>query len=106
MSSYVHGAGGPSGVGIEVEFRFVILPVVLPAIVLPLVVWLPWIVVCVSADILSKFIDATTPATNIPNATIVTPNLKFFFMWSYTTQSFYLKISTRLISEFNMIEGI
>lgn len=68
MSSYLHGAGGPSGVGIEVEFLFVILLVVLPAIVLPLVVWLPCIVVCASADILPKFIDATTPATNIPTA--------------------------------------
>ena len=59
MSSYFHGGGGPSGVGIEVEFPFVILPVVLPAIVLPLTVWLPWIVVCASADIVPKFIDAT-----------------------------------------------
>ena len=56
MSSYFHGGGGPSGVGIEVEFPFVILAVVLPAIVLPLTVWLPWIVVCASADIVPKFI--------------------------------------------------
>ena len=48
MSSYLYGADGPSGVGIEVEFPFVILPVVgievyqlLPTTVLPLVVWLP-----------------------------------------------------------------
>jgi hypothetical protein len=72
MSIYLYGAGGPSGVGIEVEFPFVILPVVLPAIVLPLVVWLPCIAVCASADIAPKFIDATTPATNIPTATIGT----------------------------------
>jgi hypothetical protein len=58
MSSYFHGGGGPSGVGIEVEFPLVILAVVLPAIVLPLTVWLPWIVVCASADIAPKFIDA------------------------------------------------
>ena len=70
-----HGGDGPSGVGIVVEFPFVILAVVLPAIVLPLAVWLPWIAVCASADIAPKFIDATTPATNIPIATIVTPNL-------------------------------
>ncbi len=78
MSSYFHGGGGPSGVGIEVEFPFVILAVVLPAIVLPLTVWLPWIVVCASADIAPKFIDASTPATNIPTATIVTLNLNSF----------------------------
>jgi hypothetical protein len=29
----IHGGDGPSGVGIEVEFPFVILAVVLPAIV-------------------------------------------------------------------------
>src|SRR5215469_1576613 len=93
-----HGGDGPSGVGIEVEFPFVILAVVLPAIVLPLAVWLPWIAVCASADIAPKFIDATTPATNIPIATIVTPNLKLFCMWCYMMQSIYLKITTRLIS--------
>src|SRR5215469_12307704 len=81
-----HGGDGPSGVGIEVEFPFVILPVMLPAIVLLLAVWLPWIIACASADIASKFIDATTPATNIPTATIVTPNFKLFFMWCYTTK--------------------
>ena len=47
-------------------------------------------VVCATADIAPKFIDATTPATNIPTATIETPNLKLFFMLSYTTQ-FLLK---------------
>ena len=57
MSSYFHGGDEPSGVGIEVEFPFVILAVVLPAIVLPLTVWLPWIVVCASVDIAPKFID-------------------------------------------------
>jgi hypothetical protein len=36
--SYFHGGDGPSGVGIEVEFPFVILVVVFPAIVLPLTV--------------------------------------------------------------------
>jgi len=71
MSRYFHGGDGPSGVGIEVELAFVILPVVLPAIDLPLTAWLPWIVVCASADIAPKFIDATTPATNIPTVTIV-----------------------------------
>src|SRR5215469_16838365 len=81
-----HGGDGPSGVGIEVEFPFVILAVVLPVIVLPLAVWLPWIVVCASADMAPKSIDASTPATNIPIATIVTPNLKLFFMWCYTTK--------------------
>jgi hypothetical protein len=86
MSSYIHGGDGPSGVGMCVEFPFVILAVVLPAIVLPLTVWLPWIVVCVSADIAPKFIDASTPATNIPTATIVTPNLKLFFIWCQTTK--------------------
>ena len=83
MSSYFHGGDRPSGVGIEVEFPFVILPVVLPAIVLPLTVWLPWIVVCASVDIAPKFIDATVPATNIPTAAIVTPNLKLFCLWGY-----------------------
>jgi hypothetical protein len=97
MSSYFHGGGGPSGVGIEVEFPFVTLPVVLPAIVLPLTVWLPWIVVCASVDIAPKFIDASTPATNIPTATIVTLNLRLFCMWCYMMQSIYLKITTRLI---------
>jgi hypothetical protein len=72
----LYGGGGPCGVGIEVEFPLVILPVMLPAIVL-LLAWLPWIVVCASADIAPKFIDASTPATNIPIATIVTPNLLF-----------------------------
>jgi hypothetical protein len=86
MPSYFHGGDGPSGVGIEVEFPFVILAVVLPAIVLPLAVWSPWIVVCASADIAPKFIDASTPATNIPIATIVTPNLKLFFMCCYTAK--------------------
>ena len=85
MSSYFHGGDGPSGIGIEVEFPFVILAVVLPAIILPLTVWLPWIVVCASVEIAPKFIDATTPAINNPTATIVTPNLKLF-MWSYTTK--------------------
>src|SRR5215467_6197087 len=98
MSSYFHGGDGPSGVGIEVEFPFVILAVVLPAIVLSLAVWLPWIAVCASADIAPKFIDAATPATNIPIATIVTPNLKLFCIWCYMMQSIYLKITTRLIS--------
>ena len=98
MSSYFHGGGGPSGVGIEVEFPLVILPVMLPAIVLLLAVWLPWIVVCASADIAPNFIDPTTPATNIPTATTVTPNLKLFCMWCYVMQSIYLKITTRLIS--------
>jgi hypothetical protein len=98
MSSYSHGGDGPSGVGIEVKFAFVILAVVLPAIVLLLTVWLPWIVVCASVDITAKFIDATTPATNIPTATIVTPNLKLFCMWCYMMQGIYLKITTRLIS--------
>jgi hypothetical protein len=97
MSSYFHGGGGPSGVGIEVEFPFVILPVVLPAIVLPLIVWLPWDVVCASVDIAPKFIDASTPATNIPTATIVTLNLRLFCMWCYMMQCIYLKITTRLI---------
>ena len=60
MSSYFHGGDGPSGVGIEVEFPLVILAVVLPAIVLPLTVWLPGIVVCASVDI-PKFIDARLP---------------------------------------------
>jgi hypothetical protein len=92
MSSYFHGGDGPSGVGIEVEFPFVTLPVVLPAIVLPLTVWLPWIVVCASADIAPKFIDATKPTINIPTATIVTRNLDSL-MWSYTTQRIYLKIT-------------
>ena len=63
ISSYFHGGDGPSGVGIEVEFPFVILPVVLPAIVVPLTVWLPWIVVCTSVDIAPKFIDTTRPTT-------------------------------------------
>ena len=81
MSSYFHGGDGPSGVGIEVEFPLVILPVVLPAIVIPLAVWLPWIVVCASVDIAPKFIDATTPVTNIPTATIVTPNLRICFIY-------------------------
>jgi hypothetical protein len=90
MSSYFHGGDGPSGVGIEVEFPFVILAVVLPVIVLLLLtVWLPWIVVCASADIAQKFIDASTPATNIPTATIMTPNLKLFCMWCYMMQSIY-----------------
>jgi hypothetical protein len=93
MPSYFHGGDGPSGVGIEVEFPFVILPVVLPAIVLLLLaVWLPWIVVCASADVAPKFIDASTPTTNIPIATIITPNLKLFFM-SATRPSYYLKIT-------------
>ena len=91
MSSYFHGGGGPSGVGIEVEFPFVILPVVLPAIVLPLTVWLSWVVVCASADIVPKFIDATTPATNIPTVIIVTPNLKLFCMRCYTTKFLLLR---------------
>ncbi len=96
MSSYFHhGGDGPSGVGIEVEFPFVILPVVLPAIVLSLTVWLPWIVVCASVDITPKFIDASTPDTNIPTATILTLNLRLFCMWSYMMQSIYLKITTR-----------
>ena len=99
MSSYFHGGGGPSGVGIEVEFPFVILAVVLPAIVLPLTVWLPWIVVCASVDITPKFIDASTPATNIPTATIVTLNLRLFCMWCYMMQIIYLKITTRLNSD-------
>jgi hypothetical protein len=98
LSGYFHGGDGPSGVGIEVEFAFVILPVMLLAIVLLLAVWLPWIVVCASADIAPKLIDATTPATNVPIARIVTPNLKLFFMWCYMMQSIYLKITTRLIS--------
>jgi len=72
MSNYFHGGDGPSGIGIEVELPLVILPVMLPAIVLLLAVWLPWIVVCASAGIAPKFIDASTPATNIPIATIVT----------------------------------
>jgi hypothetical protein len=99
MPSYFHGGGGPSGVGIEVEFPFVILAVVLPAIVLPLTVWLPWIVVCASADIAQKFIDASTPATNIPTATTVRANLKLFCMWCYMIQSIYLKITARLNSD-------
>jgi hypothetical protein len=95
MLNYFHGGAGPSGVGIEVEFPLVILPVMLPAIVLLLAVWLPWLV-CASAD--SKFIYASILATNIPIATIVTPNLKLFFMWCYMIRSIYLKITTRLIS--------
>jgi hypothetical protein len=99
MSSYFHGGDGPSGVGIVVEFAFVILAVVLPAIVVPLTVWLPWIVVCASVDITPKFIDASTPANNIPTATIVTLNLKLFCMWCYMMQSIYLKITARLNSD-------
>lgn len=96
MSSYFHHGGeGPSGVGIEVEFPFVTLPVVLPAIVVPLTVWLSWIVVCASADIAPKFIATT----NIPTATIVTLNLKLFCMWCYMMQSIYLKITTWLNSD-------
>ena len=87
MSSYFHGGDGPSGVGTEVEFPFVILPVMLLAIVLLLAVWLPWIIVCASADIAPKFINPITPATNIPIATIVTPNLKLFCMWCYLMHS-------------------
>jgi hypothetical protein len=63
-----------------------------------LAVWLPWIVVCASADVAPNFIDASTPSTNIPIATIVTPNLKLFCKWCYMMQSIYLKITTRLIS--------
>jgi hypothetical protein len=99
MSSYFHGGGGPSGVGIEVEFPLVTLPVVLPAIVVPLTVWLSWIVVCASVDIAPKFIDATRPTTNIPTATIVTLNLRLFCMWCYMMQIIYLKITTRLNSD-------
>src|ERR1700739_992888 len=99
MSSYFHHGGGPSGVGIEVEFPFVTLPVVLPAIVLPLTVWLPWIVVCASVDI--AFIDASTPGTNIPTSTIVTLNLRRFCMWCHMIQNIYLKITTRLNSHLN-----
>ena len=99
MPSYFHGGDGPSGVGIVVEFPFVIFPVVLPAIVLLLAVWLPWIVVCASANIAPQFIDASTPATNIPTATIMTPNLKLFCMWCYMMQSIYLKITARLNSD-------
>jgi hypothetical protein len=56
----------------------VLLPVVLPAIVVLLLVWLPGIVVCADADTVLKFITAT-PTTNT-TATIVTPKLKVFFM--------------------------
>lgn len=83
---FLYGPGGPTGVGIEVEFPFVLLvmllPVALAAIVLPpLVVWLLFIVACASADRLAKFSAATAATTNTPTtAPIVKPNLNILFM--------------------------
>jgi hypothetical protein len=80
--------GWPTGVGAdEVEFLFimlpvVLLPVVLLAIILLPVVWLPGIIVCADADIVLKFIAAITPTTNT-TATILVPNLKVSFMPQY-----------------------
>ena len=82
---------------LALKLNFVILPVVLPAIVLPLTVWLSWVVVCASADIAPKFIDATTPTTNIPTVIVVTPNSKLFCMWRYTTK-FLFNFTIALIS--------
>jgi hypothetical protein len=92
----LHGPGGPTGFGIEVEFPFILLvalllvalPVALPAIVLPLVVWLLCIIVCACADILPKLIAASVPGANTPTANIVTANLNMLFILSYINKVF------------------
>ena len=86
MTPFISQApGGPTGVGKEVEFPFIppvaLPPVALLAIVLPLEVWLPCIIVCACADMLLIFIAAAaTTATNTPTVMIVMPNPKVFSM--------------------------
>jgi hypothetical protein len=88
----LHGPGGPTGFGIEVEFPFILLVallvVALPAIVLPLVVWLLCIIVCACADTLPKLIAASVPGANTPTANIVTANLNILFILSYINKVF------------------
>jgi hypothetical protein len=84
LSLFLYGAGGPTGVGVEVEFPLVLLVmlpfVTLPVIVLPLEVWLLCVVVCASADKLAKFTAAREATTNTPTAPIMKPSLNMSFM--------------------------
>jgi hypothetical protein len=58
----------------------ILLPVILlPAIVIVKIVWLPGIIVWADADILLEFIPASTITTNI-TATIVTSRVKICFI--------------------------
>ena len=73
----------------------ILLPVILlPAIVIVKLVWLPGIIVWADADILLEFIRASTLTTN-STATIVTSRVKICFI-AYIIRSINSKIVRRL----------